>query len=237
MTGFMRFGLAVLAIGLMASLALAGPNATGVLQIHVSDAAYSAGQDYAHQSGIECEEDFLPCPPYDPSVPCAVTGVAQENAAVGEAEPFVFYVMAAFSDGSCPRVKAVTFALQYDPAVFSILESSKVADFEVVTTNGDGESWPATNSGTGLTFNSPKTSHLFEIYWFAGVMYYTTGTTVQVIGHRTQGATFADNSVPAIVDPVHALSVMGVGTGVGENPDPNPTVETTWGWIKSTYQN
>jgi len=101
----------------------------------------------------------------------------------------------------------VTFGVNYDSTAIFILAAGSCADFEIST-----GAWPAPNSGTALTWSEPRTSHLTEVYWFAGYTYDgATQATFALQSHPTQGGSFADDSVPAALDDISGFGVLGFG--------------------------
>ncbi len=78
-------------------------------------------------------------------------------------------------------------------------------DFELAT-----GAWPASGEGTAVTWNVAQTSFLTDVYWFAGYNYYApTPASFGVGPHPTQGGFFADDSVPAILDPIQWFGSLG----------------------------
>jgi hypothetical protein len=178
-----KFLLAAAALILVAGTAFAGPNAGGTLIMH--------------NTGLEYTSDI---PDYCGLAPLGLCddAVVRDDSGI----PTVWSVYAAFPGGSSPALKAVTFGIEYDAAVY-LLGLGKCGDFEVTT-----GAWPESGEGTGMTFNVAQNTLLVELYWFGGYAY---GPPMHfgLIPHPTQGGTFADDSVPAIIDDVVDFGVLG----------------------------
>lgn len=189
--------LAILLCFCSTGLALAGPNAGGTLILHVNESIV-----YCQDTASYCGQAGL--------ASCAAT----DNSITGSTNK-VFFAIAAFPNGSAPRLAGVTFGVTYDEATVFLVGQGNCANFEL-TTSG----WPGNNSGTALTFNSPQTGLLTQVYWFAGYNYYSPDpATFALRTHPTQGGNFADNSVPAILDPIVGFGVLGFDTE-GTTPCP-----------------
>lgn len=173
---------------------LAGPNAGGSLVVHTDPSvAYTTDTtNYCGLSGItDCSQ-----------VVSEITGNA----------PSVWWVLAAFDASLSPRVAGITFGLSYDSAQILLLGQGPCADFELATSN-----WPLPGEGTAVTWNSARTTSLIEVYWFAGYNYYGNPQQFCLAAHPTQGANFADDAVPANLDPIGALGCLGFNM-VGSAP-------------------
>lgn len=168
--------------------AAAGPNVDGTLILHANPAlSYTTdATSYCGQSNLSECYLALATTPANPTAPT------------------VFHALAAFPDDSSPSVKGVTFGVDYDQAAFTLVDWGHCANFELATA-----SWPLPQSGTALTWNSPKTNRLFDAYWFAGYSTGLTPTTFELSLHPTQGATFADDATPSNLDEVAAFGTLG----------------------------
>jgi len=174
--------LAVAALSCMGSAALAGPNAGGTLI-----AALSVGTVYTTDNTGYCGSS---------------TTTVCDGAVVqldGEL-PGVINVIAAFPGPS--RLAGLTFGVSYTAGVL-IIEGGHCGDFELP----DG-TWPASGTGTAVTWGSAQTDQLVEVYWFAA---YTYGTpeSLGLIAHPGQGGNFADDDVPSNIDPITGYGVFG----------------------------
>lgn len=125
----------------------------------------------------------------------------------------VVHLLAAFPPESSPRVSGVVFGLRY-PHSLVIEDVQKCADFFLPT-----ESWPSSGSGVAVTWMTPRTASLFDVYWFAVSVLPGESGRLSVIPHSVQGAYFADDSVPAHLDEVRDLGSFGFHA-VGDTPCP-----------------
>ncbi|MFN8547431.1 MAG: hypothetical protein U0527_05530 [Candidatus Eisenbacteria bacterium] len=165
-----------------------GPNCGGTLIVHTNPSlTYTSGDGgYCGQSGLMACADAVP----------------QSDGASST----VIFVLAAFAPDANPRLSGVNFGLLYDQCI-TIEAWGSCGDFELPTAN-----WPASGEGTALTFNVARTTHLTELYWFAA---YTTDLTVDRLylwTHPTQGGYFADDSTPALLNPILGYGYFGFGT-------------------------
>jgi hypothetical protein len=189
--------LAVAALTCMGTAALAGPNAGGTLILALSEGTvYSPDISYC---GAATTDD------------CA-GAVAQGPIATALA-PNVINCLAAFNPGS--RLAGVVFGVSYNDASVAIISYGSCGDFEIA----DGD-WPASGSGTAVTWGAAQTDPLVDVYWFAAYSYYA-GYTLSLAAHPTQGQNFADDSIPAVLDPIAGLGVFGFETP-GSAPCPEP---------------
>ncbi|MFN8549152.1 MAG: hypothetical protein U0527_14570 [Candidatus Eisenbacteria bacterium] len=209
-----------LAIGFISPRpALGGKNSGGVVLLYTNDSVvFSSDVDYDGSSGVECLEGGAICPPYEDSDCPGQQAIAEAGATSHLTnQPVVWWLLAGWPQEACPRLKAIIFGIQYDEAELSILGYGTDANFEL-TTPKNGRDWPAPYSGTAITWLTPSSSHLKEVYWFAGYVY-SEPTNFTIGNHPTQGApTFGDDSLPAGVDPVVAWGVLGLANAAGHNP-------------------
>ncbi|MFN8548881.1 MAG: hypothetical protein U0527_13170 [Candidatus Eisenbacteria bacterium] len=242
--------VAALCVGATALNAHAGDNAGGYLVFYTNDATvYCTDTDYTHLSGVTCEEapnPVDPCP--GGSIDCSAQKASVQNGATSglTSTNVIFWLLAGWPEETCPKLKAVIFGIQYDETKFSITGSGTDADFEL-TTPKNGHDWPASGAGTALTWNSPRNSHLKEIYWFTGYVY-DQQTNFTIVNHPTQGfPKFGDANVPAGedeigvgYDPAHPsnsfLPSLGLAGAAGNNGDITPVQHVSWGTVKSRYQ-
>jgi hypothetical protein len=228
--------LAIILAGFAGTSALAGPNAGGALIIHTDDTIeYSAGMDYKTLSGRNCPDDFLNCPPED--LECSQQfSNPTSGKAIGETA--VWWILAAFDSTSCPRLSGITFGVEWDsPGTnIAIVDYGPCGDFQVAS---DG--WPDwIGTGVGMTWFSPRLTHLTEVYWFAGYAVYDAGQ-FRIAAHPTQGSDFGDDSIPSQLDPIppEKRGYLGLGGEQGFNPIPGPTpvLDKSWGSLKHVFGN
>jgi hypothetical protein len=176
--------LAVAALACIGSVALAGPNAGGTLIVHATPVT-------VYTSDIE---DY-----------CGLSDLTDCNGAItnlpgGGITSYVWWVTAAFA--GTPRLAGIAFGVEYD--IDGLVAWGSCGDFELADGN-----WPASGSGTALTFAPPKETALVDVYWFAGYEYYGLDKHFCLIPHPTQGAVFADDDVPSNLDPIADLGCLG----------------------------
>lgn len=180
--------LVLAALAFVAGTASAGPNADGTLIVH--------------DPGIEFTFDIVDYCGMNPLDHCLNADVRIDGGL-----PWAWKVYAAFPDAASPRLKAVTFGIDYNVSGYLYLSGQGMCgDFEVVTSG-----WPAPGEGTGMTFNETQLGNPIEIYWFGGYVYGGAVDQFALIPHPTQGANFADDSVPAVQDPIADLGILGFG--------------------------
>ena len=216
--------------------AMAGPNAGGALLVVTDDAvSYTSDvQSYAQLSAVECPEDLEPgCPPYQGGDCLERRALAQGKVSSRKTDDLVvFWVLASFPEASCSRVRGLNFGIDYDPAQTSVIKMAMEGDAWVTSNGGNGR-WPSPGSGVSLTWNATRSSHLFEVAWFV-LEVGEVPTTFRIVDHPLTGRpTFADDSVPTLLDPVGApddlppvLPVLGLagadgtqgGIWIGDDP-------------------
>jgi hypothetical protein len=195
--------------------ALAGPNAGGTLILHASSVTYTS----------------------DIQVYCGLSALTACSSAVAtlpwaSGAPSVFYAIAAFPPSAEPRLKRISFGIEYDSAKFIMLGHGTCADFEIA----DG-GWPAPGTGTGQSWTSTQTELLTEAYWFAGYAYSEQAPdsiTFALVPHPTQGGVFADDGSPGTEDSIVDFGVLGLGKpgylpcpqadSTREEGDPDPQI-------------
>ena len=131
----------------------------------------------------------------------------------------VFYVLAAFAPESSPRLRGLTFGIRYDPKRFGLVGRGSSGDSEI-----PGAHWPNSGSGNAVAWKTAQTAGLLEAYWFAGYAYSkqdTTSFTLTAHPDPELGGAFADDAVPAQLDPITAYGRLGFGTA-GLAPCPQP---------------
>jgi hypothetical protein len=239
-----RFTLAALILILAAPLALAGPNEGGVLVVHDPGIAYTSDANYQGMSGVGCGQDgpssepYTPvCPPYDPiggPDPCD-PNAANPTSHMAPDVKHVWYVLAAFPTGSCPRLKTVGFRIRYDDTkVYVDPTLNGAADAHVFSlpkpSDQTGADFPADGSGLGMSFlpatvSGPpiRTSLLQELWWFAGyAVSGAEGAKVDVAAIDGSDRNFGDDLIPVSLDPIAGFGTLGLGGTTGHNPTPVP---------------
>lgn len=222
----------------LASPAIAGTNAGGYLLLHTDDSViYTQDNESTYCSLFdavcpfdpECDDDHAACG-------AALLGDVNVTSGLGAA-PAMIWVVAAFDPDSCPRVKACQFGLSWDLSAEPTFSAfGNCGDFEIAT---DG--WPGTlNSGTAVTFSQPITRTGFPVYWFAAYNYYgPLDISIADFPSGSDGATFADDSIPAVLDRITSdhWGVVGLNGETGFNPynPANPTLESSWGQVKAIF--
>ena len=195
LVGFLSGAICLIAV---AGAATAGPNEGGTLIVH-------GDPSVVYTTDIDRYCGFAPLPAGCES---AVTNYPFFD-------KFVWWVKAAFPEGASPRLSGVVFGVEYDDSQIFLLGWGPCGDFELA----DG-SWPGPGSGTAVTFQNPQTSQLVDLYWFAGYDYYGNGVSFDLAPNPSQGAKFADDSVPSILDDIAGLGSLGFASNPGTLPCP-----------------
>jgi hypothetical protein len=147
----------------------------------------------------------------------------------------VWYVMAAFPVGSCPRLKTVGFRIRYDESkVYVDPALNGAADAHAFSvpkpSDQDGRDFPHDGSGVGMSFPpatvggpAVRTSLLQELWWFAGyAVSGAEGATLDVAAIDGSDRNFGDDLIPVSLDPIAGFGTLGLGGTVGQNPLPIP---------------
>ncbi|MBK8231785.1 MAG: hypothetical protein IPK72_14655 [Candidatus Eisenbacteria bacterium] len=131
----------------------------------------------------------------------------------------VFFVLAAFPLDSSPRLKGLSFGITYPPEDLLLVADGTCADFSMESTT-----WPASGSGIAVTWNATRLSTITEVHWFAAYCYSPSIPTTFAVGpHPSQGGAFADDAVPARIDPIETYGTLGFGCdGVPVCPGESP---------------
>ncbi|MEZ4648231.1 MAG: hypothetical protein R3E97_05480 [Candidatus Eisenbacteria bacterium] len=162
-----------------------GPNRGGTLVLHLDpDFVYSGGG--------------LP--------DCESAGLQSCGDVVARADvegPVLIYALALFPEGASPRLTGVTFGIDF-PSCVQLLEWSTCADFEIADPD-----WPTPGSGTAVAWTTPQTTLAVPVYQFAASGYAAEPGELAITPHQDQGTWFADDSVPAILDPIEGLGSFG----------------------------
>ena len=186
--------------------AASGPNSGGTLIL-----AYDTSGDLTDSVPVDCWLTTPELPGSCDEVQSS-TGVLNSKTRI--------HVLAAFSPGSLPRLAGLTFGITYGTGLV-IDGYATCGDFEIAEA-----SWPASNSGTAVTFateypTSPSGDPwLVEIYSFV-VANYGTVETFALGPHPVQGGWFADGD--GTLDAIADFGVFGFGTA-GHLPCPEEVI-------------
>jgi hypothetical protein len=153
------------------------------------------------------------------SCSAAVTSVAWDPG-----KKIVFHAIAAFPPGSNPRLKALSFGIDYDPTKLTMSARGTCADFEI-----PGVDWLAPGTGTSQSWTTgAQTGLLTEVYWFAGYAnseQTLDSTSVSLIPHPLQHSVFVDDTFPSEVDTIAGYGRLGFGRA-GYRPCPGATEDS-----------
>jgi len=206
-----KFLMAVAALVCMGGVAFAGPNAGGTIIAHDANLQYTT--DILDYCGL--------------GTPLSVCEGADVNLASSGGTQWVWKVYAAFIPGSSPRLKGMTFGITY-PGAIALVQGGLgpcIGDPNNGAAEFPGAGWPGTGTGTSLVFQFTQTSELVECYWFAGYDYYGAPALFELGPHPDPvlGGNFADDSVPAIQDPITCFGTLGFNMdGLACCPDTDP---------------
>lgn len=185
-----------------------GANLGGSLILHATSVVYTTDiGSYCDQSGIEACSTAVASVPWDLD------------------QQIVFVVVSAFPPESSPRLKGISFGIDYDPTKFVIMAHGSCADFELADSG-----WPGPGTGTGQTWTTTQTGSLIESYWFVG---YCSGeqsadtTSFRLTPHPRQGGVFVDDGDPRESDQIAAYGRLGIGT-MGALPCPEGGGDMVW---------
>lgn len=195
-----RLLFALTLCGCISGLASAGPNAGGTLILALAEGVVYTGDNtgYCNTAVTTCSE--------------AVVDNAPDGA-------IVLQTLAAFPTGSAPRLQGITFGLRHENTGFSLSEWGHCGDFELSDTT-----WPDNFGGTAVTWGSAQTSQIVEVYWFGLYTYATYDPgTLRLDTNPVQGGNFADDSTPAVVDPIADFGSFGFAGAAGELTCPATT--------------
>jgi hypothetical protein len=175
-------------------IAIAGPNAGGVLLVHCNPALTVPGEATFVDGGLAACDRAVVQAPADSTV--------------------LWFLYAAFPLNSSPSVSVVSFGCQFDADSVGILWSAAPpgsAALRYEPEAGNGVYWPYPGTGELLGFANPLTGTLNEIYVFAG--YGPTGETFSVVANpdSVQGGRFADDGTPSELDEIADYGSLGFG--------------------------
>jgi hypothetical protein len=168
----------------------AGPNAGGRLFAHDANLLMSQTDG----SVSICGQGNVPT--YCEAIDAEIDGATS-------ADPAILKIYAVFPSGSSPRLMGLTWGLVY-PADLVLTSWGMCSSFELNDTN-----WPASGSGSSVTWDQVQTGLMTAVYWFAGYNYYGTPTMLYLGPNPSQGGVFGDDSVPALLDPIAGYGAMG----------------------------
>ena len=183
----------VLALSLLLfpALAAAGPNSGGTLILHANtQLVYTDDNEgYCGQSGLTSCEDAVVRAPADPD------------------SIVIFFAVAAFPPNGSPRLKALTFGIEYDAERLVLVDRGSCGGFELA----DG-GWPDPGTGTALVLDEVSTTTLTPVYWFAAYAYsFGDMTSLVLVPHPVEGGAFGDDSVPTQLDDIAGYGAIGFG--------------------------
>jgi len=185
-------------------MAVAGPNAGGILVVHFTGQSYTTDQ-------------ALPIASPAPANCAEVNTQAPVGIEAGKAG-YLWKVYAVFPTGSSPRLKGLSWGMNKTADTY-ILGASlpSPSDFEV--TQGG---WPNTaGASIGESFPSgAKTTQISEIYDFVGYGY--AGASFCTQPHAVQEPVFVDDAVPANKDLIAGYGCMGFGVPGSKPCPPEP---------------
>lgn len=189
-------------IGLLVfpSLASAAANAGGTLVIH-ADRGLVFTTDNSDYCGA--------------TIPTTCTEF-NTNLPSGAGVSHVWWAVASFPSGSQPRLKGIAFGLSYDSSSIVLSGWGACGDFELPRQN-----WPASGTGTAITWNVPRATRITPVYWFAGYAYDERDVRFSLAPDPFQGAVFGDDSSPSNLDPIADLGALGFGNDPGYLPCPD----------------
>jgi hypothetical protein len=204
------FLIAIAGSALLPLLAWAGPNAGGTIIAH--DASFVVETDYSTFCGLG-------------TAPPSCEGADVDLEGSSSLAQKLWKVYAAFPQGSSPRLKAMTFGIHWDPQnVLISIYAPCIGDQNNGALEIAGPGWPGNDTGTAIVFQFTQTTELVECYYFVGYNYYGVPSLFQLRDHPDPvlGGKFADDSVPAIQDPIAGYGSMGFDTpGQVACPPPN----------------
>jgi hypothetical protein len=208
----MRFCSGILLVEslVVVSAAVAGPNAGGVLVVHDTGVAWSAG---------------MALPPVTP--PPASCSEVDNNAPL---TPIVWKVYAVFPQASSPRLASMCWGVGINKPGTSDVSIlgwglANTGDYEVT----DGVLWP-NGGGEGTAFTAgTRTATINEVYWFGGCGYAGSGgelPTFCTMRWEAGSAIFVDDAPIAQWDPIAGFGCMGFGHAGYTPCPPGPAVPT-----------
>lgn len=205
-------------------------NEGGLLLAHFNPSlTYSADvTNWNGRSGVACFEALSgDCLSYD--APCTY-GADVEPTSTGRAgDPAILFVLAAFPQGTCVSWKEVAFGVEYDEGDLLVVDYGSGAFSESSTPD-----WPASSSGTILTWSTPRTAPVSEVAWM--LVYAYAPSLVRVAAHPTVPTVFEDAATPAARTAVAGFGHAGLAGAEGLSPDQATASDVgSWGAIKAIF--
>ena len=197
-----------------------GPNSGGVLIPHDAGLLLSA----TNGAASVCDQG---------TVPSVCSGIDAENRRGDRGGSSRLQGLRNSSwPGSSPRLMGLTWGVHYSNNI-ALTQGGMCGDFELNEPN-----WPASDTGSSVTYDTPQTGLITPVYWFAAYLY-GSPDVFELRDHPSQGGWFGDDSVPAILDPIAGYGALGFDVdGSAPCPDeclPGQSVvlPTTWdlGWL------
>ena len=140
---------------------------------------------------------------------CTLGGLTECGSAatrVDENGPVVAHILAAFYPDSGSHLKGIVFGIDYGPTL-AVDAWRMCGDFELAE-----DDWPSPGSGNAVVWFETQTDPLVEVGWLAPYSADGSPGRIELIPHPTQGAYFADDSTPALLDPIAGLGSLGFYT-------------------------
>jgi hypothetical protein len=225
----LTFALCALALVVLSSTAVAKPNYGVILNVH------------GNAGGVETNGDVCGTLWADPPTSCAELSTT----ALPDASGVEWFLILATREGY-PwelQIYTVVFGLgPYDdaacaPGIWGPCNSDELA------LEQPSAGWPAPETGTAVSWNpNCQAGELVPLYYIGFYTYGGPGGAVP-LGDYYPGQPASVVSCPAPgeapeEDPIYAFGIIGCGDDPGmKNCDyPVPVEKTTWGQIKSIYQ-
>ncbi len=179
---------------------MAGVNAGGTIVAHDASTVYTS--DVATYCGTGV-------------IPGSCEAVDTSLDGSSDVQPMVWKVYAAFGEGSSPRLRGMTWGIDYSGASILLLAWGPcIGDPNNGAAEFPGAGWPEPNTGTSIVWQYTQTSRLVECYWFAGYNYSGSPSVFQLRAHSDPvlGGMFGDDSIPAILDNIAGFGSIGFDT-------------------------
>ncbi|MEZ4654791.1 MAG: hypothetical protein R3E12_14700 [Candidatus Eisenbacteria bacterium] len=180
-------------------------NDGGVLVVHVQNTlVYSTSMRPPHPGGEPICGAGLP--------DRCIDAVARADGS----EPVAFSILAAFPEGSFPRLAGVVFGIEYDPGIHITADRS-CGDYDLPE-----EDWPDSGTGIAVSWAQAQETWVTQICAFIGYAEDAGPAELRTTPHPTQGGFFVDDTVIGDLVPIGFYPTLGFGMdGVFECPPPN----------------